>query len=95
VSIHRHLLKERKECSPSSLYRRGVRVNSVAPGPVYTPLIPGSQSAEEMEEWAIGGAPLHGRPAQPAEMGAAYVFLADAGSSNIMTGQTLHLNAGR
>jgi len=74
---------------------RGIRVNAVAPGPVYTPLIPGSQNAEQMEGWAVGSAPLHGRPAQPAEMGPTYVYLADSGCSNIMTGQTLHLSHGR
>ncbi|UZJ51291.1 hypothetical protein CBS101457_000611 [Exobasidium rhododendri] len=73
---------------------RGIRVNAVAPGPVYTPLIPASQNPDETEEYAVGGTPLHGRPAQPAEMGPSYVFLADNGCSNIMTGQTLHLNHG-
>lgn len=73
---------------------RGIRVNAVAPGPVYTPLQPASRSEDNMEGWGIGGVPLHGRPGQPAEMGATYVFLADAGSSNIMTGQVLHLSHG-
>lgn len=81
--------------SPSISINRDIRVHSVAPGPVFTPLIPGSQTAEEMEEWSIETLLLHGRPAQPAEMGASYVFLADSGSSNFVTGQTLHLNGGR
>ncbi len=71
---------------------RGIRVNAVAPGPVYTPLQPASRSEDNMEGWGIGGVPLHGRPGQPAEMGATYVYLADAGASNIMTGQVLHLS---
>lgn len=73
---------------------RGIRVNAVAPGPVYTPLQPASRSKEGMEGWAIGQTPLHGRPGQPAEMGATYVYLADSGASNIMTGQVLHLSHG-
>ncbi|SAM85975.1 related to short-chain alcohol dehydrogenase [Ustilago sp. UG-2017a] len=78
----------------SHLAPRGIRVNAVAPGPIYTPLQPASRSADNMEGWAIGGAPLHGRPGQPAELGATYVYLADAGASNIMTGQVLHLSHG-
>lgn len=74
---------------------RGIRVNAVAPGPVYTPLQPASRDADNMEGWSVGNLPLHGRPAQPAEMAGAYVFLADAGMSNIMTGQVLHLSHGR
>ena len=73
---------------------RGIRVNAVAPGPVYTPLQPASRSEDNMEGWGIGGVPLHGRPGQTAEMGATYVYLADAGASNIMTGQVLHLSHG-
>jgi len=73
---------------------KGIRVNAVAPGPIYTPLQPASRSKDNMEGWGIGGAPLHGRPGQPAEMGATYVYLADPGSSNLMTGQVMHLSHG-
>lgn len=73
---------------------KGIRVNGVAPGPVYTPLQPASQSAEKMDGWAVGVEPLHGRPGQPAELGPSYVFLADSGASNLITGSTLHINAG-
>ncbi|EPQ27222.1 uncharacterized protein PFL1_05145 [Pseudozyma flocculosa PF-1] len=73
---------------------RGIRVNAVAPGPVYTPLQPASRSADNMEGWGIGQIPLHGRPAQPAELGASYVYLADSGATNTMTGAVLHLNSG-
>ncbi|KAI3481672.1 hypothetical protein L1887_55805 [Cichorium endivia] len=77
--------------SPGS---EGYRVNAVAPGRVYTPLQPASRSEDNMEGWGIGGVPLHGPTGQPAEMGATYVYLADAGASNIMTGQVLHLSHG-
>ncbi|KAN0062924.1 hypothetical protein ACQY0O_004745 [Thecaphora frezii] len=73
---------------------RGIRVNAVAPGPIYTPLQPASRSADNMEGWTVKAVPLHGRAGQPAEMGASYVYLADAGASNIMTGQVLHLSHG-
>jgi len=76
---------------------RGIRVNAVAPGPVYTPLQPASRDAEGMEDWAVGPGtlPLHGRPLQPSELGASYVYLADNGASNGMTGQVIHLNVGQ
>ncbi|WVF69364.1 hypothetical protein IAT40_004140 [Kwoniella sp. CBS 6097] len=73
---------------------KGIRVNAVCPGPVYTPLQPASRPAEQMEEWQLGTLPLHGRANQPAEMGPAYVFLASA-DSNAMTGQMMHLNNGQ
>jgi len=72
---------------------KGIRVNAIAPGPVYTPLQPASRSAENMEGWEIGKVPLHGRAAQPAEMGEAYVLLAGPGG-NYMTGSVIHINGG-
>ncbi|KAF8640952.1 hypothetical protein AX17_000599 [Amanita inopinata Kibby_2008] len=72
---------------------RGIRVNAVAPGPVVTALQAASRTADNMEGWGIG-TPLHGRAGQPAELGPAYVFLASS-DSNIMTGQTLHINSGQ
>ncbi|KAE8210534.1 hypothetical protein CF327_g5599 [Tilletia walkeri] len=74
---------------------KGIRVNAVAMGPVYTPLQPASRSADNMEDWGVGELPLHGRPGQPAELAGAYVFLADSGTSNLMTGQTVHVNSGQ
>ncbi|GAA5170147.1 SDR family oxidoreductase [Modicisalibacter zincidurans] len=74
-----------------SLVGRGIRVNAVAPGPVWTPLIPASFSAEKVE--GFGGQVPMDRPGQPSEMGPAYVYLASEESS-YMTGQTLHLNGG-
>jgi len=74
--------------------KNGIRVNCVAPGPVYTPLQPASRTPEQMEGWGLGSIPLHGRVAQPAEMAAAYIFLASS-DSNFMTGATLHINGGQ
>jgi len=76
----------------TQLAPRGIRVNGVAPGPVITALQPASRPAENMEGFGVG-MPLHGRAAQPAELGPAYVFLASS-DSNVMTGQVMHLNSG-
>jgi len=73
---------------------KGIRVNAVAPGPVYTPLQPASRSGEQMDGWGVGDIPLHGRVAQPAELGSAYIFLASA-DSNVMTGNTVNINSGQ
>ncbi|MGP9678975.1 SDR family oxidoreductase [Halomonas sp. AOP27-A1-41] len=74
-----------------SLVGRGIRVNAVAPGPVWTPLIPASFDDEKVAEFG-GQVPMN-RAGQPSEMGPAYVYLASEESS-YMTGQTLHLNGG-
>ncbi|MEF8701313.1 MAG: SDR family oxidoreductase [Candidatus Accumulibacter sp. UW20] len=70
---------------------RGIRVNAVAPGPVWTPLIPASFPAAAVEKFG-GHAPL-GRAAQPDEIAPCYVFLASHDSAYI-TGQVLHPNGG-
>ncbi|WP_433868868.1 SDR family oxidoreductase [Saccharopolyspora sp. CA-218241] len=58
---------------------RGIRANSVAPGPIWTPLIPSTMTEDDVENFG-GGVPL-GRPGQPAEVAPAYVLLAsDEGS---------------
>ncbi len=71
---------------------KGIRVNVVAPGPVWTPLqVTGGQPTEALGEFGQQ-TPL-GRAGQPAEMAAAYVYLASPESSYV-TGETLNLNGG-
>ncbi|WP_404324736.1 SDR family oxidoreductase [Cobetia sp. UIB-001] len=74
-----------------TLMDRGIRVNAVAPGPVWTPLIPASFEDEKVANFGQQ-VPME-RPGQPSEMGPAYVYLASEDSS-YMTGQTIHLNGG-
>ena len=74
-----------------SLAGRKIRVNGVAPGPIWTPLIPASFDEARVAEFGTD-VPL-GRPGQPVEVAPAYVFLASADSS-YMTGQVLHINGG-
>ena len=74
-----------------SLMKEGVRVNAVAPGPVWTPLIVSSFTAQEAAVFG-SDSPL-GRAAQPYELAPIYVFLANDDSSNI-TGQVFHVNSG-
>lgn len=71
------------------LAERNIRVNAVAPGPIWTPLIP--STFDQVEEFGKK-VPL-GRAGQPSELGPAYVFLACEDSS-YMTGQVLHINGG-
>jgi len=68
-----------------------IRVNGIAPGPVWTPLIPSTFPAKEVETFG-SDVPL-GRPGQPEEIAPSYVFLASDDSS-YMTGQVLHPNGG-
>jgi NAD(P)-dependent dehydrogenase (short-subunit alcohol dehydrogenase family) len=74
-----------------SLADKGIRVNGVAPGPIWTPLIPASFPAEHVETFG-SDVPL-GRAGQPEEVAPSYVFLA-ADDSSYMTGQFLHPNGG-
>ncbi|AGB45169.1 dehydrogenase of unknown specificity, short-chain alcohol dehydrogenase like protein [Mesorhizobium australicum WSM2073] len=72
--------------------KRGVRVNAVAPGPVWTPLIPSTMPPEKVAEFGRN-TPI-GRPAHPAELAATYVLLATAGASYI-TGAVIAVTGGR
>jgi len=74
-----------------SLVKKGIRVNAVAPGPVWTPLIPASFEPEKVD--TFGEDIPMGRPAQPFEIAGCYVFLATE-ESVFITGQTLHPNGG-
>lgn len=74
-----------------SLVQRGIRVNAVAPGPIWTPLIPSSFSAEDVKTFGTD-TPMK-RAGQPVELAPAYLFLASQDSTYI-TGQVLHVNGG-
>ncbi|MBZ9608131.1 SDR family oxidoreductase [Clostridium estertheticum] len=74
-----------------SLASRKIRVNSVAPGPIWTPLIPSSFSANEVGKFG-SNTPM-GRPGQPVELAETYVFLAYE-SSSFISGETIHVNGG-
>jgi len=73
------------------LAEKGIRVNGVAPGPIWTPLIPSTFTAKEVAEFGKD-VPMK-RPGQPSEIGPAYVFLASEDASYI-TGQIIHINGG-
>jgi NAD(P)-dependent dehydrogenase (short-subunit alcohol dehydrogenase family) len=70
-----------------SLVEKRIRVNCVAPGPVWTPLNPAERGPEETAEFG-GGVPYE-RPAQPEEIAPAYVFFASAADSSYITGEVL------
>jgi NAD(P)-dependent dehydrogenase (short-subunit alcohol dehydrogenase family) len=74
-----------------SLADKKIRVNTVAPGPIWTPLIPSTFPKDKVEEFGKD-TPL-GRPGQPEEVAPAFVFLA-ADDSSYITGQTIHVNGG-
>jgi NAD(P)-dependent dehydrogenase (short-subunit alcohol dehydrogenase family) len=71
----------------SSLIDKGIRVNAVAPGPVWTPLNPADQSSKEIVEF--GKQTDFKRPAQPEELSPAYVFLASPACASYITGIVL------
>jgi len=74
-----------------NLVDRGIRVNAVAPGPIWTPLIVATKSPETVAEFGKD-TPME-RPGQPAELAPAYVFLASEDAS-YFTGQVIHVNGG-
>jgi NAD(P)-dependent dehydrogenase (short-subunit alcohol dehydrogenase family) len=76
----------------ANLAEDGIRVNCVAPGPVWTPLIPATESAETVVKHGEKN-PLK-RPAQPEEIAPAYVFFAAESDSSFITGEVLTLLGG-
>ncbi len=74
-----------------SVAEKNIRVNAIAPGPIWTPLIPSTFPPEKVKKFGKD-TPL-GRPGQPSECGPAYVFLASEDASYI-TGQVIHINGG-
>src|SRR5699024_645016 len=74
-----------------SLVNKGIRVNAVAPGPIWTPLIPATFPEDKVEKFGQS-VPMQ-RPGQPEEVAPAYVFLASNDASYI-TGQVIHVNGG-
>lgn len=75
----------------ANLTPKGIRVNGVAPGPIWTPLIPASFSKEQVNKFGAN-TPM-GRPGEPSEVAPSYVFLASEDSS-YFSGQFLHPNGG-
>jgi NAD(P)-dependent dehydrogenase (short-subunit alcohol dehydrogenase family) len=76
-----------------NLLEKGIRVNCVAPGPVWTPLNPADVDAEKVSEF--GGDVGMKRPAQPEEVAPAYVFLAAPSCSSYITGEILPVLGGQ
>ncbi|KQY99473.1 short-chain dehydrogenase [Pseudolabrys sp. Root1462] len=74
------------------LVDKGIRVNAVAPGPVWTPLNPADRDAKGVEKFG-SGVPMK-RPAQPEEIAPAYVFLAAPSCSSYITGEILPIIGG-
>lgn len=78
----------------NQLVRRGIRVNAVAAGPTWTPLIAASGAGKEgYKSHVLGHSTPMGRLGQPSEVATSYVFLAGP-ESGFMSGQTLHPNGG-
>jgi len=74
-----------------ALVARGIRVNAVAPGPIWTPLAPASFDSDRVAVFGKG-APME-RPGEPNEVAPSYLFLA-CDDASYMTGQVLHPNGG-
>lgn len=75
-----------------SLAQRKIRVNAVAPGPIWTPLIPATMPEEKVK--SFGKETPLGRPGQPFELAPAYVYLASDIDSSYVTGQVMHVDGG-
>lgn len=77
----------------SELGEKGIRVNAVAPGPIWTPLQPATQPPEKVEKFG-GDTPL-GRAGQPAECAGAYVFLASPKDASYVSGSVVGVTGGK
>lgn len=77
----------------SEVAERGIRVNAVAPGPIWTPLQPATQPPEKVEKFG-GDTPL-GRAGQPAECAGAYVFLASPKDASYVSGSVIGVTGGK
>lgn len=75
-----------------NLLQRGIRVNAVAPGPVWTPLNPSEKEAQDVSQFGAKTPMM--RPAQPEEIAPAYVFLASPHCSSYITGEILPIIGG-
>ena len=89
---HKRGARDLYEGTRPGVVDKGIRVNAVAPGPVWTPLIPVSFPAEETAEFGADN-PM-GRPAQPAELAPAYVFLA-SDESRFVVGEVIGVTGGK
>jgi NAD(P)-dependent dehydrogenase (short-subunit alcohol dehydrogenase family) len=76
----------------ANMISKGIRVNAVAPGPVWTPLNPSEKEAEDVSKF--GEKTPMKRPAQPEEIAPAYVFLASPHCSSYITGEVLPIIGG-
>ncbi|HEY4415617.1 MAG TPA: SDR family oxidoreductase [Verrucomicrobiae bacterium] len=75
------------------LAEKKIRVNAVAPGPIWTPLIPATFKPEDLP--TFGDKTLFKRPGQPEEVAPSYLFLATEAESSFITGQVIHVNGGQ
>lgn len=76
-----------------NLAERKIRVNQVAPGPIWTPLIPSTFDGDKVKNF--GENTLFERPGQPIELVEAYIFFGWLRASSFITGQTIHINGGQ
>jgi NAD(P)-dependent dehydrogenase (short-subunit alcohol dehydrogenase family) len=76
----------------SNLSEKGIRVNAVAPGPIWTPLIPASFEPEKVAKHG-SDSPMK-RSGEPVEVAPSYLFLACNEDSSYITGQVIHPNGG-
>jgi NAD(P)-dependent dehydrogenase (short-subunit alcohol dehydrogenase family) len=82
------------KCLAQQLIKKGIRVNAVAPGPVWTPLNPSDEGATPDQVSHFGEHQPIGRPAQPEELAPAYVYLASDADSSYVSGMILPVMGG-